>query len=142
MHDAPGMGLSQGFHQTVHHIQGLLQGRGFRLGVLPKGLSCHVLHGDEADRPLLPLQLVDLVDDRDARVGEGGSGPGFAQESCMSLLIRLRFVPARLQSHRPVQPNVFREIDLSHPADSQSLEDAVASDGRADHRGSIIDPEG
>jgi len=142
VHDAAGMSLAQGFRQSVHHVEGSFHGRRLLPRVVRQGFPRDILHRNESDRALFPFDLVDLVDDGDARVGEGGGGPRFAQQPGVSLLVRLHVVTQRLQGHGPVQPDVLGEIHLAHSAHSEPLEDAVPPDGRADHRGTIMDLTG
>ena len=142
VHDAAGMGCPKGFREAVHDLEGLLQRRWLPPCVLRQGLARHVLHRDEPDRTLFPFDLVDLVDDGDARVGEGGGCPRLAQEPGVGLLVGLHVVPQRLQGHGAVQPDVLGEVNLTHATAAEPLEDAVAPDRRADHKGSIMDPAG
>ena len=142
VHDAAGVGLAEGLREAVHNVESRVERRRLPPGVCGEGLSRHVLHGDESDRAGSPVDLVDLVDDGDAGVGEGGGCPGLAEEAGPRLLVGLHVVPEGLEGDAAVQPDVLGEVHLAHSAASEPLQDAVASDRFADHEEIIMAPGG
>ena len=115
VHDAPGVGLGQGFRDLGGVVEELRHGEGAELEQLAERLALHELHGD-VGRVVHPP---DVVDRDDVRVVEGRGGPGLLLEPGEPLRAGRGLGPQDLDGHRAPQPDVLRAVDLAHPARAQ-----------------------
>ena len=93
-----------------------------------------VLHRDEALPPPLALHRVDVVDDGDVRVVELRGESRLAQEAALLILRAAQ----HLQGDGPPQLEVLGAKDLSHPAFTEPLRDAVVREDFPDHGGILV----
>src|SRR6202011_3248595 len=77
--------------------------------------------------------FADLVDSADIRVIESGCGFGLSQQTLFSALIGRDFCWQELNRDFTVEPRVLSQVDHTHPATAQLLDDAVVRDGLTDH---------
>src|SRR5204863_3886173 len=84
-------------------------------------LAADQLHGDERG----PLGLVDLVDDADGRVGQGGGGARLPPETGLQLGVMVRSRGEHLEGDLSAQAVVDGAVDDAHPTASELTCDPV-----------------
>ena len=95
-----------------------------------EGLAPHHLHGDEGHA----VGLVDLVDDGDPGVGEGGGRASLADEPPEQVGAVGQVGSQDLERNLPAEPGVPGPVDDPHPAAAQLGDDLVVGEPSADHR--------
>ncbi len=111
----------------------------FRDAVL-EGLALQKLHRDE----IAAVVLGNVVNRADARMIQRGSGAGFAPETLEGVGIALQFRREEFQGHAAAQIQILSDVDHTHSATTEPVDDAVVRDGLADqwggfsHAGSIL----
>ena len=79
------------------------------------------------------FDFVNLVDRRDVRMIECGSGLRFAQEAPLGVFALMGSREQDLERHLAMQAQIFRFIDLAHAARAEPFEYSVVRDSFADH---------
>src|SRR5262245_3225602 len=79
------------------------------------------------------LVFAHLVDGDDVRMVEGRSRPRFLLESRHAIRVSREVGGEYFQSQLAAQPRVFGQIDLTHPARAEFVEDAIMGDRSRDH---------
>ena len=79
------------------------------------------------------LHLADVVDGADIRMIQRRCRPGFAAEALECREISRHVVGQELQGNKAAEKRVLGLVHDAHPALAESLDDAVARDGCADH---------
>ena len=129
MNDPPRVG----FREPFRHLQGQVEGAGRLQGTAAQEgrqrLPPDQLHGDEGEA----LGLVDLVDDRDGGVGEGGRGLGLLAQPALALRVVLGTGGQDLEGHLPAQSGIHRAVDRAHAALADLPDDLVVGQRAPDH---------
>ena len=84
------------------------------------------LHGNEVSA----LAFTNLVNVRDVRVVECGRGRRLLLEAAHPILVSGHVRRENLQRHFAMEPRIFRQINLTHPAGADLGDDAVVSNDR------------
>src|SRR5262249_6385235 len=83
----------------------------------------------------VPLVVAEVEDLDDARIGDGGRGPGLVEEARHDLGLGGEPGVQHLDGRAPPEHRVLRDPDLAHSAGADPLEDPVCTNLRAgDHR--------
>ena len=111
------------------HVEDILDAHLPARDALAQGLALYDLCGYEARA----VFVADLVDRDDVRVIERGGGAGFLLEAEQALVVFRELARQHLQSHPPPEPRVLRQIDITHAARANLLENSVMGYGLGDH---------
>ena len=90
--------------------------------------------------PSAAIGLGHLVDHRDVRVVESRGGARLAEEAVTRLGVRVHLPTDRLEGHPSLEAEVVGEVDVSHAALAEALEDPVVGNRLSDHEKAIIRP--
>jgi len=93
------------------------------------GLTVDELHGEEVD----PVRLLDGVDGDDPGVVEGGERLGLPLEALEALRTRGHLGRQHLEGDPSPKLQILGQIDLSHTAFSDQLENSVVRERASDH---------
>jgi len=121
-----------GFVSDVTDVEDGVQRQGTLGGEIGQSPSGHVFHRDEAERRAVVLDFVDLVDDRNIRMGKRGAGPRFRQQPARCLLGVARR-PNDFQRDGATETLVLGAIHIAHRAGTKASDQAIARQGFANH---------
>ena len=86
-----------------------------------KVFAIDVFHGQE----VLPIDLADVVNATDVRVGHLQGGADFVEKSIQPRLVLLQSGRQELEGNRLAELEVVGTIDFTHAAASEQADDAV-----------------
>src|SRR5215470_5529261 len=79
------------------------------------------------------LVFADFVDRDDVRMVEGRGRPRFPREPRQTIRVPRELGGQYFQGQLAAQSRVFSQIDLTHPARAEFVEDAIMGDRFGDH---------
>src|SRR5213593_4140881 len=93
---------------------------------LGQGLARHIRHGEEDE----VAHFVHRIDRHDVGVRQLGGRARFAQEALAACLVRRQLRRQQFDGDQPVEPQVPREVNVSHPSMADGFADVVPSGER------------
>jgi len=100
-----------------------------RLQPVLQGLAAQHFHHDE----MLSLVFRNLVDGADVGMVQSRRGPGFTAKTFEGLGIVGQFLGQKFERNPATEVEILRCVDNTHASAAQFLENAVVTDGSADH---------
>jgi hypothetical protein len=118
------MGPSQTFGSVLQKPEQLSEFSAFLMNLLAQGDAIDKLHRDEVHA----LALANFMDGCDVRMIERGRGLRFLFEAPHPILIGSQISGKNFQGNLAMQPRIFREIHLAHPARANLRPDFVTTE--------------
>ena len=115
MHDSVLVRRGESRCHLPRELERLLERKGAAPQAIGKGLPFEVLHDEVID----PVVGADVMERADMRVVELRDRFRFPLEAGLSRRISREIRGQHLERHAPVEPGVFRLVDLAHPSDAQ-----------------------
>ena len=129
MNDALGVSSFESVGNFDGVIQNLAGKQGLFVDEMLQSVTVEELHGDEGTA----LVFADFVDGADVGVIEGRGGLGLAFETKQRFLVVREIVGQEFEGNETVEFGVFGFIDDAHTTATEFFDNAIVSDGLAEH---------